>query len=499
MHAFKRAAAAVTAVAALVGGSLALAAPASADNNLTLAGPSSAAAGTMITFTVTGPLAQGTVVLNDANNNQCGATAQIGDGTTVATFQCYAPAAQTVYAAINYGIDGGPAGFSNPLPFTPANGVATATQISAPNTVKIGVATKITVTVAATNAVYQPKGIVVITDQNGNVVNGSLGLGPAGAASSSGYWNWTPQTPGTYVFTAKYQGDGTAQPSTSPQDAINATASGNTISLTAPSTMTVGVPVTLTATLVPASIQGSVGFTLNGAPISGSVPIANGSASFLWTPKQAGNVTLGANYTTNGGQTGSTTDPVTVVAGPTVTDAISLVQPGWGPWNAGGTYTLGNGSNFTFQASTRSGAAVTLKDTGPCQTSGLTITVPTGSGQCVLIASSPGGNGFAAVNQQYTINLIPGNQTANVTAPQSGRLTKGRTYVMENAGQVDTNAGQNITWKVASGKNVCKLGYPADGSVTLKLVKKGSCNVKGTAPGVPGQWNKLVIQRSYRG
>ena len=498
MHALKRAGVAFAAAVALAGGSLALANPASADNALTLAGPSSAAAGSLITFTVTGSLSEGSMTLNDGNGNQCGATSQIGTGASSATFQCYAPSSPTVYSAINYDASGGPVGFSNPLSFAPASGVSTATTISAPNTVKIGTSTKITVTVTSTNGVYQPKGIVVITDQNGNVVNGNLGLTPQGSSTSYGYWNWTPQTPGTYIFTAKYQGDGTAQASTSPQDAINATASGNTISLTAPGTMTVGVPVTLTATLVPASIQGSVGFTLNGAPISASVPITNGTASFVWTPKQAGNVTLGANYTTNGGQTGSTTDPVTIVAGAAQADAITLVQPGWGPWSPGGTYTLGNGSSFTFQASTRSGAAVTLKDTGPCQTAGLTITVPTGSGQCILTASSPGGNGFAAVNQQYTVNLIPGQQTATIAAPQSGKLTKGRTYVLEGPGQSDTNAGQNINWKVTNGKNVCKLSFPSDGSVAFKMVKKGQCTIKGTAPAVPGQWQQYVVARSYR-
>ena len=40
--------------------------------------------------------------------------------------------------------------------------------------------------------------------------------------------------------------------------------------------MTQGVPVTLVATVAPAGVQGSVGFTLNGAPISASIPIVNG-------------------------------------------------------------------------------------------------------------------------------------------------------------------------------------------------------------------------------
>jgi hypothetical protein len=151
-------------------------------------------------------------------------------------------------------------------------------------------------------------------------------------------------------------------------------------------------------------------------------------------------------------------------------------------------------------ASTLSGSPVTLTETGPCSVSGLTITVPVASGQCNIQASSPGGRGYAPVSYGYTVLPTLGNQTATLAAPLSGKLTKGRTYVIETPGQVDTNAGQNISWKITQGKNsVCKLGYPADGSVTLKMVKKGVCNIRGTAPGVPNQWNPYVVTRSYRG
>jgi len=262
--------------------------------------------------------------------------------------------------------------------------------------------------------------------------------------------------------------------------------------------MTIGVPVTLIATLVPATIQGSVGFTFNGAPISGAVPIAGGKATMQWTPTAAGNGTLGANYTTNGGLSGSTTDPVTVVAGPAQQDRITLVQPGVGPWGPNGVYTLPNGASFAFQASTASGAAVTLSESGPCQVSGLTFSTTAGSGQCNLVASSPGGNGFAAVQYGYTVNLVPGNQTANVTAPQSGRYNAGRALVLEGAGNADTNAGQNINWFITKGKNkICKLQFQDNGAVKLKLIKKGHCMVKGNAAGVPGQWNPYSIRRSY--
>lgn len=376
---------------------------------------------------------------------------------------------------------------------------STISTISTPNTAPIGQVTKILVTVqSASPSAYAPTGQVVVRNANGALLNQfNLTPGP-GVGQAFGYFWWTPTVAGTFFFQATYGGDANATGSTSPQDTVIATPSGNTISLTAPSTMTQGVPVTLVATVAPAGVQGSVGFTLNGAPISASVPLVNGVATFVWTPNVVGQVTLGANYMTNQGGSGSTTDRVTIVAGPVARDVISLVQPGWGPWNPNGTYTLGNGSSFAFQASTLSGAGVTLAETGPCQVSGLTITIDTGSGQCNLVASSPGGNGYAAVQQGYTVSIIPGNQTATLAAPQSGNFSKGRTIRLQNPSQGQTNAGQNVTWRVTSGGNRCRIRYPSSGAVNLQLQRAGQCNVTARAPGVAGQWNAFSLQRSYR-
>lgn len=377
--------------------------------------------------------------------------------------------------------------------------VATTTTISTPNTSAVGQPVQINVVVQSTSpSTYQPTGQVVVRNANGAVLQ-TMGLtrGP-GTGQSFAYFRWTPTQAGTFFFQATYNGDSNATTSVSPQDTIIVTPSGNTISLTAPAVLTQGVPVNLVATVAPAGVQGSVGFTLNGAPISASIPIVNGVSTFLWTPNVVGQVTLGASYTTNQGGSGSTTDRVTIVAGPTQSDVISLVQPGWGPWNAGGTYTLGNGSSFAFQATTLSGAGVTLTESGPCQVSGLTITIDTGSGQCNLVATSPGGNGYRGVQQGYTVSIIPGNQTAALAAPNSGNFSKGRTIRLQNPSQGQTNAGQNVTWRVTSGGNRCRIRYPSNGAVNLQLQRAGTCNVVARAPGVAGQWNQFRLERSYR-
>lgn len=381
------------------------------------------------------------------------------------------------------------------------SGTTTTTYFQAPNVAKVGVASKVTIIVqAASPSTYNPTGQVVVKDGNGNTVV-TMGLTPGpGTGQAYAYWWWTPAAAGSYVFQATYGGDSNAGGSTSPQDLISASASGGTISLAAPSQLTVGVPVTLVASLVPNTLQGSVGFTLNNQPISPSVPIVNGQASFTWKPTTPGAAVLGANYTTNGGATGSTTDQVTIVAGPVQSDVITLTQPGYGPWAPGGTYSMGNGSNFAFQVSTLSGASITLNDTGPCQTPGVSLVVNQGTGSCTLTAVSPGGNGYGPVTQTYYVTLVPGTQTATLAAPQSSRINKGKTIVLETASQGETNAGQTINWRITQGKgSVCALKYPSSGAVTVKMKAKGVCTVVGTAPAVPGQWQAFRIQRSYQG
>ena len=327
-----------------------------------------------------------------------------------------------------------------------------------------------------------------------------MGLTPSWSGvqgQSFAYWRWTPPAASTYTFQATYSGDGIATGSTSPVDVIAATPSGNTISLAAPGTMTVGVPVTLTATVFPASTQGSAGFTFNGQPISASVPFVNGVATFQWTPTVAGAATLGVNYMTNSGRSGSTSDPVTIVAGPAAVDVITLIEPGFGPWGVNGVYTRGNGTSFTFQASTLSGAPVTLVNTGPCNNSGLTLTIDTGSGQCNLVAKSPGGPGYAPVAQGYTVLMVPGQQTAALAAPPSGRFSTGRTIRLQNPTQGVTNADQNVTWRVTAGANRCRLRYPSNGAVNVQLQRAGQCTVVAQARAVPNEWQAFRLQRTY--
>ncbi len=466
----------------------------------TLTGPTSANVSQQVTYTFLSPPA-GNLVLQDATG-QPYAWQTTGDGAQFAYFTFTTSTNAQTLTLVIADQNSGAVVSTNSVTLTIGGVVATTTTINAPNTATVGQSITITATVTSTGgSQYPPPGQVRITDANNATIT-TMGLtnGP-GAGQSYAYFRWTPQTAGTYIFIATYvpSSGSLATASTSPQDALIATPSGNTISISAPPTLSLGTPVTLVATVYPSSVQGSVGFTVNGAPISASIPISNGSASFTWTPNVGGKITLGASYTTNSGGSGSTSEVVTVSA-PTATDVITLVQPGWGAWANGGSYNMGNGSNFVFQASTLSGAPVSLTETGPCQVSGLTLSVNSGSGACNMKASTPGGNGYAGVTYSYNINLVPGIQTAKISAPPSGRFKVGRVLVLESPNATDTDAGQNISWKIKKGgKKYCALLYPSTGAVTLRIKGKGTCTAIGSAPGVAGQWQPFTTARNYTG
>jgi len=356
------------------------------------------------------------------------------------------------------------------IPAASITQVTTTTIISTPNTAPLNQAVRVNITVqSASPSTYTPTGQVVVRNANGAVLS-TMGLTPGpGVGQSFAYYWWTPTAAGTFFFVATYNGDSNATTSVSPQDTF------------------------------PSGTQGPVGFTVNGQPISASVPLnAQGQASFTWTPTAAGQITLGASYMTSQGGSGSTSERVTVVAGAAAKDTISLTQPGVGPWNPNGVYTVPNGTTFTFQASTQSGSPVTLSDTGPCQVNGLTLTVDVGSGQCNLVASSPGGPGYAANQQGYTVVASPGTQALTFQPPASSRVNRGRNIRLEANGGSDTNAGQAVNWRAINSGGVCRVTFPANGSVIVRTTGAGTCQIRGIAQAVPGQWNRMVVNYTYR-
>lgn len=391
---------------------------------------------------------------------------------------------------------------SNP-PIVTIGKVPVNVTIASPDTVQIGTTATITATVAPVQGIYAPIGNVQFR-VNGQNVGSPVFLG--GGTPSTASYQWTPTTGGTFNWTAVYTPgpdrfgviDASCNANcTSPNDPSVVSSGTSRMYLANPPQFYAGTANNITAVVTAIPSAGTVTFQANGSTIAANVPVqSNGQATTSWTPPIAGSYLIQANWTSSTGVTASSQETINVAGSAPSQDAIVVTANGqnWVP----GTYPVLNGTSVTFAATTSSGAATQLSEAGPCLVSGTTVTAPLGSGQCRISISSPGGNGFGANTVQYVLNLAPGQQVATLAAPASGRVNKGKTLTLESPDQSDTNAGQNITWKVTSGKSICKLSFPASGAVKLKVVGRGSCTVKGTAPAVPGQWQKFVASRTYR-
>jgi hypothetical protein len=252
-----------------------------------------------------------------------------------------------------------------------------------------------------------------------------------------------------------------------------------------------GIPTTLVATVYPSTLEGSVAFSVNELKYGTgpSVPIVNGTASQTFTPTGRGWQQFIVSFTaTNAaGVQGAASQWVNVLP-PLGTDDITLSPT---------PTTLANGTSVDIIATTTAGAPATLTAAGGCTLVGDTLTATSGSGTCTVTGTSPSTGGYLGVTETWPVTLTAGKQTATVSAPASGTLKVGRTVTLSTSSQ-RTNADQRITWKVTKGAKVCSVKTKS-GTSRLKMKTTGRCVVRGTAPGVSGEWFAYSTSRTYRG
>lgn len=506
--------AAVTATFALVLGSVAMAQPAAADVVSLTGVQASGLTGVPQNLTITTnslcgiiPSPGTAVVYGNAN----GVTAQLG----VATFQTcigtstlqftyqWIPSQATVWYV--YAVVDGTQSDSARSAVSP---VPTTTTVSAPDTVKVGAAVTLTAKVTAgAGAIFSPQGTVQFSIVNGGNIGSPVALNQL--VPSAAQVQWVPAVLGATSIVATYTpaNNGTPNQNTtcgttcvSTPDTVQVTSTGVNMYLADPPSASAGVPTTLTAIISVVPPTGTVNFLVNGAALATNVPVQpNGYAQTSWTPPGAGNYTILANWTASNGTKGSAQEVLPVGSAPAQSDQIIVVTSGGTTLTPGATYTAANGSSITFSSSTSSGATATFTETGPCTITSNTFSVSQGNGSCRVTATSPGGNGYGPATAVVTVNLVPGDQTAKLAWPKSGNVNVGKTITLEKSNQGKTNIGKPITWKVTSGTSICKLSYPSDGSVKLKVAKKGKCTVQASAKGVSGQWNPYKQTRNYKG
>jgi len=267
-----------------------------------------------------------------------------------------------------------------------------------------------------------------------------------------------------------------------------------TMSITVPQVY-VGVPATLTATLSNSVVTGGVQFWANDPAygLGPIVPAANGRATFTFMPGPDGVnqwQTFGATFwpDINQGTTDATAATVTMRVLPNNgPDTLMLTPSG---------FTLGNGQSQAITITSASGAQNAVQSAGGCALTNGILTGTAASGTCSVFASTTGTRGYLPASTGWAIPLSSGVQTARITAPKSGTLAKGSSLILGSASQ-RTNAGEPITWRVASGSKTCSLATQ-HGSVVLRTGYTGRCTAVASAPAHSPEYGEFTASRTYR-
>ena len=133
---------------------------------------------------------------------------------------------------------------------------------------------------------------------------------------------------------------------------------------------------------------------------------------------------------------------------------------------------------FKVEATATSGAVLTYASLAPaCAISNNEVTVLKGTGYCDIAVTSPGNSSYSGITSHFPLKLNPGSQS--VTIPASAK--SGSKISLP----ATTNFGEKISYSVSKSPN-CSLA----GS-SLKLNKKGACNLKATAMGLADTYSAL--------
>lgn len=480
------------ATSALALGSLIIATPASADAQVTI----SVRAGIVgVQQTVSAKVnASGTIggdvgtVTFTANGQNIGTDSVGGPNGTTASIS-WTPGSAGDSVNVTASFSGGGSDSTS----TSIDKVGTQASITVPGNATTSTQVSLGATVRAKVGNYIPTGNVTFFTSNGTNI-GTTGLDGSGKANIA---YTTPANPGNVSLYVVYNGDANATASNrSASDTIKVVSGQPSVSLVVAQTNYAGSPTQLTAKINPPSGTGTVSFSANNTAL-GNANVSNGVATISWVPASTGNFTLKAVYSGGNGVPGGTATNQVNVIQPLKPDVITINPQGSaGAWPAGSTQGLPNGATVQLGVSSASGLPVNLSVTSPCSLNGTTLSVLGVGNPCTLTATTPGGNGFAPANQSWTIQQGVGTQTAAILPAVSGIYKKGKTLTLAPVG-ARTSLNKPITWKVTSGKSNCKV-VKAKGNFRVKLNAKGSCQVTGSAPGVPGQWAGYSYIADYR-
>ncbi|WP_433667316.1 beta strand repeat-containing protein [Nocardia sp. CA-136227] len=294
-----------------------------------------------------------------------------------------------------------------------------------------------------------------------------IGTGALDATGTATY-QWTPTASGNRTLTAQYPGTASANASQSAPQTVNVTPAdvASTITLNPVTGAKVGTATTLTAKVTPAAAGGTVQFA-DGATVLGTGQVdGTGTATYQWTPADAGAHTLTATFSGRDGVTGSnTTGQVSVVAadvastttlnpvtGAKVGTATTLTAK-VSPAAAGGTVEFADGTTILGTGQVDGTGTATFQWT------------PSAAGAHTLTATFSGRDGVTGSNTTGQVSVVAADvASTTVLNPVAGAKVGTATTLTATV----TPAAAGGTVQFADGATVLGTGQ-VDGTGTATL------------------------------
>ncbi|HEV3198786.1 MAG TPA: Ig-like domain-containing protein, partial [Bryobacteraceae bacterium] len=351
---------------------------------------------------------------------------------------------------------------STPFVFTVDPLRTSTTIVVVPNRATSGQPVTLTATVSPSNAT----GSIAFKD-NGNTF-GTITLTNGTAIFT------TSLAPGSHLLTAVYSGDSNNAASTSPAVDVVVpppVTSTNTSLSSSLNPSNVGQPVTLTATVMPASATGTVTFK-DGANTIGMGTLGNGTATFTTSTLSVGSHPLIATYSGDSNNNPSTSPTVTEVVNPLPpASTVTVLVPSPNPAVSGQTVTL----TATVTPASATGT-VTFKDsattigTGTLSGGSATVTTSTLSvGNHTITATYSGdSSNNPSTSQTVTevVNPLPPASTVTALVPSPNPAVSGQTVIL-TATVTPASATGTVTFK--DGANTIGLSTLSGGTATIAI------------------------------
>lgn len=350
----------------------------------------------------------------------------------------------------------------------------------------------LTASVTAQDGVTAPVGSIQIRTAAGNVIAAAETKRGATIAEATASIVWYATELTTYGFSAIFYPENPALlngSETRTNTSVAITPNGQNVQIEVPQIYR-GITSELIATTYPSTLQGSVAFTINGSPMSGSITISNGRATFPFVTQSLGWQDIGVSFTllNNPNVFGVAHSWVNVLPsnGPAPVSFVPALS------------TIPNGQAQVFELISPAGPINSFTAAGGCIASTLTVTAISGSGDCSLTAIAPWGQGYDGAATTTVLKLEPGRQSANINQSIATTVVGQRVNLI--TGDNRTNAGIGITWQVVKGAANCII---TSGAHFAQVRVLGPCTISGAARKVPGLWAPFevtqILDPSIRG